>query len=103
MSKKITLATIKKELHSLDPKLPETDDAYKVGLILLSALQVGAKQKAVADFTGLPISFVQPVAARLRKNKVWVNGITRGDWFSKDGGIAFWLDVGIGQGYFERA
>ena len=32
----------------------------------------------------------------------WTDRGVEGDWFSEDGGIQFWLDVNVGQGYLVR-
>lgn len=101
-----SLAGIKKIVRELDPKLPATDDAYKVATILLSSAL--NKQKTSADivrFTGLPAEFVTATMLNLRKNGLgWKRGkFVHGGWLENGGGMAFWLDVGVGLGWFEKS
>lgn len=99
----LTLKQIKRGIHKMDKALREDDDSFKVATILLAGLQVSPKDKEVSEFTGLPLNFVRAVGKRLRANGVWNGGKTYADWFDdKNGGIAFWMDVCVGQGLIER-
>ncbi len=98
----LTLRRIKKEIHHLDSTLSEDDTAFKTAMILFAALEVGANEKRVMEFTGLDRSFVAPRAKRLRENRVWVRGKTHCEWFGENGSIAFWADVFVAEGLMKR-
>jgi hypothetical protein len=98
-----TMADIKQFIKTLDPGLPEDDDAFKTATLLLAALIVGADEEKLADFTGLDPDFIAPRAERLRQNGVWQGEQTHCDWDNEEGGaIAFWLDVNVAEGYMGR-
>jgi len=99
----MTLEEIRLEVKRLDPELTENGDAFNTAVILLSALVVGAEQRRIAKFTGIPISTIRPLATRLRKAKIWVGGTTCCNWFVEpNGAMSFWMDVCVAEGLVER-
>lgn len=72
------------------------------GVMLLAALEVGPDEQKVAEFTGIPLDYIRPRAERLRANGVWKNGKTHCEWFAKDGGVAFVMDVCVAEGLMGR-
>jgi hypothetical protein len=106
MSKvKMDLSWVKKEVHRLDPSLKEDDESFKIAVILMSSVIIGANIKRLAIFTHYSRNYIAKIGVYFRKNEVWKNGkVCAGEWFEKDsGGIAFWMDVAVGQGYLERS
>lgn len=94
------LKKIKTEIHRLDPSLDEDDPSFKIAVILLMSLHVGPNIKRLAKFVKSPRSFVAEVSRLARKNKIWKGGKIYCDWGNKKtGGIAFWLDVAVCQGW----
>lgn len=100
----LTLKQIKREVKRLDSALKETDPSFDTAVILLAALQVGANDKKVSDFTGIPLGEVTKRGKRLRKNGIWKRGVTYADWANKEsGGVAFWMDVCVADGLMSRS
>ena len=97
------LDEIETVVATLDPELDRADDAFKVAVVLLAALVVGADAMKVAELTGYEPEFVQALAARLETSGVWADGTTHCDWFGEDGGVEFWLHVAVAQGYLEMS
>jgi len=98
------LEEIKKEVEKVLEEKNHEDSAFKSGVILLSALVVGAKPKVVANFTGYDYEFVKKRARRLRKNGIWKDGKTFCEWDDeKTGGIAFCCDVLCAEGLVKRS
>lgn len=103
--KVIDIAFIKREIRRMDPQLKdENDETFKAAVVLMSATQTsGNSIRALQKFTGYTRPFVARIVAGAQKN-----GIFRGDgkiaceWFDKDGGIAFWMDVCCVLGLMER-
>lgn len=98
----LTLRQIKNAVKKMDDTVTPDDEAYQAAVIMLAALQVGANIRRVAQFTGYPIREVARIGQCLRKNGIWVGSKTKCEWFEKDGGIAFWMDVSVALGYMER-
>jgi hypothetical protein len=98
----LTLRQIKNVVHKMDDTITPDDEAYQAAVIMLAALQVGANIRRVARFTGYPIREVARIGYCLRANGIWSGSKTKCDWFEKDGGLAFWLDVSVALGYMER-
>lgn len=99
---KINKKFIEEQIKKLDPKLKKNDEVFKIATILLSGLEVGADSKAIAKFLDIDIKDVEKYEKNLRKGKVWQGKKTACEWFEKDGGIAFWMDVLVAQGLVER-
>ena len=98
-----TLRRIKNEIRRLDPKLDETNEAYDVAVILLSAIVVGSNIRRIARFSGLTYRAVTEIGRRLRTNGIWRGAKTRCNWADKENGhIEFWCDVCVGQGYMSK-
>lgn len=100
----VTLAETVALLKELDPKLTEDDEAFRAGLVLLTAANVGANVRRVASFTGFPRREVSAYAARLRANGIWKNGRIHVEWAEggEGSGVAFWCDVNVACGIFQR-
>jgi len=98
----VTIDTIRREIIRLDPKLSPDDDSYKAAVILLaSGVVVGPNIKRLAKFTRYPRLKVAKFSKRLREQGVWRGAKVHGDWFGENGGISFWLDVGVATGMFN--
>jgi len=105
MKQQLTITELKKEIRRLDPKLKTTDPAFTTAVILMASAIVGADARAISKYSAIPLSEVTKRSKNFRKQKVWVGEKVRhSGWFDKEtGGIAFWLDVAIGQGYLARS
>lgn len=98
----LTLRKVKNEIRRMDPNCGDGED-FKTAVVLLSSLETGPDSDALATFTGYPRKFVREIGGRLRDSGIWKNGkVYAGDWFDKDGGLAFWLDVAVGRGFMRR-
>lgn len=98
----ITLEMLHKEAARLTG-CAESDKAFKGAVCMLAALHVGAKSKAVSEFTNYPIGLVRELSGKLRASGIWTkDGKTRAEWFGKDGGIAFNCDVAVAMGLLRR-
>ena len=94
-----------KEVKRLDPKLGKDDEAFDVAVILIvSVLIESQSHDRLALFTMRKRELVYRVVANLKKNGVFTSdGQWAIDWWDKEtGGVAFWLDVGTGQGLIAR-
>ena len=103
--KHISLERLVKEVHHLDPKLSEEDDAFKCAVILLTAAIVtGPNIAKVSKFCQYPKSLVRRFATNFRNSEIWGHKyICSSDWNDrKSGGVAFWLDIATGLGFIER-
>ena len=98
----MNLSAIKTELHKMDTSLKDDDSAFRTGIVMLSALQVGPSNEALRQFTGYPRAFVRETTERLRQGGVFHGGKVRCEWFEENGSVSFWLDVGVGLGWFEK-
>ena len=98
----ITLQTIHKEAAKVTGATKGSKE-FKAAVCMLSALQVGAKAQAVAEFTRYPIGLVREFSGNLKASGIWQkDGKTAADWFGKDGGISFNCDVAVAMGYMKR-
>jgi hypothetical protein len=104
MKEKMDLVWVKKEVYRLDPVITEEDDGFKVAVILISSVIVGANIKRLAIFTHYTREYIAKVGKYFRKNQVWKNGeVDTSEWFKKEtGGVAFWMNVAVGQGFVKR-
>ena len=94
-----------KEVKRLDPKLGRDDEAFDVAVILIVSVLIESQSPdRLALFTMRKRDLVYRVVANLKKGGVFnKDGEWAIDWWDKEtGGIAFWLDVGTGQGLFVR-
>lgn len=103
MSKQLTVNDLKKEIRRMDPNLKPTDESFDTAVILLASTIVGPNVLSVSRYTGIATPEVAKRAKNFRESKVWSGKKVRaGEWFDKDGGIAFWLDVSVGDGMLRR-
>lgn len=92
----------------LDPDhqwLDGTDDNAGSALILLSMFNVGFDEKAIQEFTKLPVEFVRQVFERMRQNKILEGDTVRIEWMTDDFDVLampFWLDVMVCSGKIAR-
>lgn len=92
------------EIKRMDPKLDPDGDSFKAAVCLISALNVGAKAKSVAGFTGYPMQLVKKFSSRLIGSGIWVRGKTCCGWNDANtGAIAFWCDVNVAMGLMSRS
>jgi hypothetical protein len=103
MSRHLSIARVRREIHRMDPKLGPGSEEYLAAVTLLSSLQVGPNIKRLAKYMGQPRAKIAEFSRRLRANRVWRQGKVHCDWFGKHGGLEFWLDVGVAVGYMMRA
>jgi hypothetical protein len=97
------MKSVKTILREMDPNLKPDDDAYPAAAALVAAATVGTSADKIARRARIPRSKARAIAARCREAGLFAAGkISHGGWFGKDGGIAFWLDVAVAQGYMER-
>lgn len=99
------LREIHKTLAKSAPNVEKDDEAFRAGVVLLSALDVGQRPRALSEFTGYTVEEIQRYSANLRANNVWNRGrVYHSGWDDEEsGGMAFWMDVAIALGYLERA
>lgn len=103
MSTKMTLPQIEKEVRQMDPNLSPDDEAFDIAVVLLAMLDVRPwKPRALARFTGRSERRIAEWLRRLRASRVVYRNRLHVDWWDPaTGGIAFWMDVAIAQGYIE--
>ena len=102
--KAITLSYLEQQVRRLDPSLTRDDRAFETALILLASAVEGPSIERIAYLTNIPRSRVAERGRRLRKNRVWSGNRVVANWFDKEsGGIAFWLDVLVADGFMARA
>lgn len=100
--KKWTLKYVEREVKRLDPKVD--GETFKVAVLVLSAAVVGPKIPELRKFTGYGREFIVGPVNRLRESGVFTKDHKLAvDWFKKDGGISFWLDVAVACGWLARA
>lgn len=75
---------------------------FRTGMVLVAAAFIGTNEKAIADLLGFSESLVARVAARCRRDRIWVGDKVRGAWMSKDGDFAFMLDAMVAAGSISR-
>jgi hypothetical protein len=106
MTKKaMTVEQFEAEVARMDKNLKRSDPAFKSAVLLLASTQVGARVKALQDFTAYPRAFIEARAHNLLKSNVWTKDgcVRHSGWFDKrDGGVAFWLDVAVAEGFIAR-
>ena len=96
------LGKIDRSILKSDPKTKPGSDAFKVAQLLLASAHVGANRDRLHKLTGIPRGFIYRVERRLRASDVWRGNRVECEWMSKDGGVAFWLDVSVGMGWLRR-
>jgi len=96
---------IRKELERLDPALQgqETEDDYRAGVVLLSAVWVtGTDIDRLRMFTGYDRDFVAAISRKMHKSGLWEDGdLVHSDrWCHEDSysSAVFWADVLVGLG-----
>lgn len=95
---------IQKQIAKLDPKLKPSDPAYEAAAFLIASLMVGPVQYKIEHLTKLSKKTVARFAKLCRENKIWFGGQVHAGWFDDEtGGIAFWSDVNVLLGMFQRA
>lgn len=100
---KVTGERIFKEIQRMDKALKRDDPVFVDAVVLLDSSIVGPSADKIADHLGLPRSTVREIGKRAREYGLWVGDkVAAGDWFAKDGGIAFWLDVAVLRGMMTR-
>jgi len=97
------LKDFEKEVQRLDPKTAPEEPAFKTGVLLLSALQVGPNVDRLAKFTGYSKTFIRERAKRCRENGIFIGSKVACEWFDKEcGGVAFWMDVLVAEGLMAK-
>lgn len=91
------------QITQLDSKLEPDDPNYAAAAFLLASLKVGPVQYKIAHLLGMPTRQVSLFAHQARRNGIWKGGQIHAEWFSENGGIAFWCDVLVLTGMMSRA
>jgi hypothetical protein len=99
------MISLRKELKRMDPNLSESDESFKVALVLLAGAHVGISADKIAKRTGLSRVDTRKLVVQAKKAGIFSNGkIHHGGWFDKRaGGTAFWLDVACVRGWLKRS
>lgn len=97
---KITVKTLNSELKRFG--ITPDDKQYVPALVLLSSISEGPNADSIARFIGKPRSEVRVIGKRLRDNDIWNGGKLCCNWFGKDGGVEFCLDVNVACGFMNR-
>lgn len=99
------LQLIRTELERLDPDFigNESDDDYRTGVVLLSAVWVtGADIHKLTMFTGYTRDFVAAISLKMHKAGLWEEGgfVHSDHWFDENvhSSVAFWIDLLVGLG-----
>lgn len=97
-----TVATVKRALLKMDPN---ENPPHETSVVLMSAAIVGAKERALVKFTGLPRDRIRAILRRGREQRLFTrDGRLRIEWADGgDGsGIAFNCDVLVLDGLLAR-
>lgn len=101
--KSITKEEINKILKDLDKKLTEKDEGYLPAQILLASAFVGTSKTKITKILNYPIGILEPYVKNIKRGGIWKNNKVHCNWLDeKHGGIAFWSDVLVAQGYLNR-
>lgn len=95
-------AHVEAAVRRFDPEMAKTATDLRDAMILLASGLLGADEAAIAESLGVPRRCVDRMSARLRLNGVWVGDRLVSDWDTEAGGMAFVLDLGVGQGFMEK-
>lgn len=98
----LSLETIKRELKKMDKELDLDSEAGQAAIMLLSALQFGPKIKNIANFMGVKMKDIRKFYENARLNGIFTSNKVRANWFDKDGGVEFWMDVNCCLGLMKR-
>lgn len=100
----VTIEQIREDIRQMDDGLEEDSDGFKVAVIVLSSAIIGPNIKRLARFTGYGRDFCSEISRHCREGGLWRGGrVYHSGWDDeKTGGIAFWLDCALAQGYIER-
>jgi len=104
----LTLTAIKQYVGELT-ETKEGDVDFKVGVILMAALETGPNRVKVHKFTGYKFKFVDTVAHRLRRAGLWSGHRLDYEWMSAETladpellSISFICDCLVGTGQLAR-
>lgn len=100
----VGLEKIRSAVKASDSNVNESDDSFKTAVILMASAYLGPCIRLMMRLTGYPRIFIVRRYNRFLENGIWdvKNRKVHGDWFGKDGGTAFWMDVMVGEGLMER-
>jgi len=99
----MTIQEIKNAVKEMDPNLSAREEGFKFAVLLIAASQVGPTQPKLCELTRYPAGLVKKFLVNARTTGLIKGGkIMHSGWFDKDGGIAFWLDVAMAQGFIKR-
>ncbi|HUX56077.1 MAG TPA: hypothetical protein VMV77_03835 [Bacteroidales bacterium] len=96
---------IEKIIRELDPHLDKTSDTFKRATILIASIFVGANKDKISDLLKIKRNdkTLLEVDERARKSKIWKGNKVHCNWMDKkSGGVDFWLDVCVVEGYIKR-
>ena len=98
------MGTMKREIQKQIAKfeISKDDKEYIPALILLTALDCGANADRISKDCGIPRATCRAIGKRLRETGIWKGGLTCCEWFEKNGGVAFILDVNVALGFMNR-
>lgn len=99
----VTPALIWREARKVTGTKGMDADAVAAAVLLASSIK-GPDEKSIAEWLGIAIDEIEPLAINLRANGVWRKDgkVAGAEWFGKDGGIALLCDVGVAKGLLRR-
>lgn len=99
----ITREQLVAQVKRLDKNISAHDKIFNTALFMLAAYYVGHDLGTLEALTGVSREFMAERTGRLRESGIWVgDDKTDCEWFARGGGLAFWLDVGVAEGYGQR-
>ena len=101
MNKKQQLNLIKAELEKFEFE-PDDDKYYLPAEVLLASAVWGPNADRIAGLIQQPRSKVRPIGKVIRKKGIWKGDKVYCEWFEKDGGVAFMMDVNVAAGFMEK-
>ena len=100
--KHITVAFLRREVAKVTGI--KSDDAdFSLALVMLAGAVVGPSMLPIVKLTQLPTAIVKKHVGTLRGKGIFTKNKIRADWFGKNGGIAFNLDLAVAKGWLDRS
>jgi hypothetical protein len=99
----VTLRRLEREVKKMDPNQDRDTDGFRAAVVALAGATVSTRIPDLVKFTGYDRVMVGMWVRNLRRAGVFRrDGKVACDWFEKDGAYAFWMDVCVALGWFER-
>lgn len=102
MSAKNKIFTI---IKGMDDKLPEDHEQFQAAAVMVAPIYLRTFNLGkISKELGIARSEVCRFAFALRKNGIWKGRKIHANWdHPEQGGVDFWLCVGVAVGLFQRA